>query len=83
MLVNLHTQDVKQSQVNLVDVESVMLVVLMLASLEYVHIEAVRIVRTTSALLDRTIEIAVTTESKTRQCRYNRMESAHCITICT
>ena len=44
MLINLHTQNVEYSEVNLVDVESVMLVFAMLASLEDVHIEAVRIV---------------------------------------
>lgn len=43
VLINLHTQDVEYSEVNLVDVESVMLVFAMLASLEDVHIEAVRI----------------------------------------
>ena len=54
-----------------------------LIPLEDVHIEAVCIVRTTSALLDGTVEIAVTTESETRPCRYNRMESVHCIKMCT
>lgn len=43
VLFNLHAQEVKRSEVNLVDVESVVLVFAMLASLEYVHIEAVRI----------------------------------------
>ena len=43
VLINLHAQDVEYSEVNLVDVESVMLVFAMLASLEDVHIEAVRI----------------------------------------
>ena len=44
VLINLHTQDVEYSEVNLVDVESVVLVLSVLSSLEDVHIEAVRIV---------------------------------------
>ena len=43
VLINLHAQEVKRSEVNLVDVESVVLVFAMLSSLEDVHIEAVRI----------------------------------------
>ena len=43
VLFNLHTQDVDQSEVNLVDVESIVLVLSVLSSLEDVHIEAVRI----------------------------------------
>jgi hypothetical protein len=82
VLNNLHVEDVKQSQVNLIHIQSVVLVVLMLSSLEDVHIEAVCIIWTTGALLDGTVVIAVTTESETRQCRYNRMESVHCITMC-
>ena len=44
VLFYLHTQDVEHSEVNLVDVESIVLVLAMLSSLEDVHIEAVRIV---------------------------------------
>ena len=43
VLFNLHTQDVEQFEVNLVDVESIVLVLSVLSSLEDVHIEAVRI----------------------------------------
>ena len=43
VLIDFHTQDVEQSEVNLVDVESVVLVLSVLSSLEDVHIEAVRI----------------------------------------
>ena len=43
VLINLHTQDVEQFEVNLVDVESIVLVLSVLSSLEDVHIEAVRI----------------------------------------
>ena len=43
VLINLHTQDVEQSEINLVDVESIVLVLSVLSSLEDVHIEAVRI----------------------------------------
>ena len=49
MLVNLRTEDVEKSQVDLVDIEGVMLVVLVLSPLEDVHIVAVRIVRTAVA----------------------------------
>ena len=66
MLVNLHTQDVEHSQVNLVDVESIVLVLAMLSSLEDVHIEAVRIVWTAvTSSLDGTVVVSVSTNSKT------------------
>ena len=65
MLIDFHTQDVEQSQVNLVDVESVVLVVLMLASLEDVHVEAVCIVWTVVASsLDGAVIVSVSTNSK-------------------
>ena len=38
VLINLHTQDVEYSEVNLVDVESVMLVFTMLPTLEHLYI---------------------------------------------
>ena len=44
VLINLHTQDVEQSEINLVDVESIVLVLSVLSSLEDVYIEAVRII---------------------------------------
>ena len=43
VLFNLHAQDVEQFDVNLVDVESIVLILSVLSSLEDVHIEAVRI----------------------------------------
>ena len=66
MLVNLHTQDVEHSEVNLVDVESIVLVLAMLSSLEYVHIEAVRIVWTVvTSSLDGAVVVSVSTVSET------------------
>ena len=64
MLVNLHTQDVEHSEVNLVDVESIVLVLAMLSSLEDVHIEAVRIVWTVvTSSLDGAVVVSVSTVS--------------------
>jgi hypothetical protein len=64
MLVDLHVEDVKQSQVNLIHIQSVVLVVLMLSSLEDVHIEAVRIVWTVVASsLDGAVIVSVSTVS--------------------
>ena len=64
MLVNLHTQDVEHSEVNLVDVESVVLLA-MLSSLEDVHIEAVRIVWTVvTSSLDGAVVVSVSTVSE-------------------
>ena len=64
MLNNLHVEDVEQTQVNLIHIQSVMLVVLMLASLEDVHIEAVCIVRTVVASsLDGAVIVSVSTVS--------------------
>ena len=66
MLVNLHTQDVEHSQVNLVDVESIVLVLAMFSSLEDVHIEAVRIVWTVvTSSLDGAVVVSVSTVSRT------------------
>ena len=65
MLVNLHTQDVEHSEVNLVDVESVVLILAMLSSLEDVHIEAVRIVWTVvTSSLDGAVVVSVSTVSE-------------------
>ena len=64
MLVNLHIEDVKQSQVNLIHVECIVLIILVLASLEDVHIEAVCIVWTVAASsLDGTVVVSVSTVS--------------------
>ena len=65
MLIYLHAENVKQSEVNLVDVESVVLVLAMLTPLEDVHIETVRIVRTVVApSLDGTVVVSVPTEGE-------------------
>ena len=64
MLVDLHVENVKQSQVNLIHVECIVLVLAMLASLEDVHIEAVRIVRTVvTSSLNGTVVVSVSTVS--------------------
>ena len=63
VLFNLHTQDVEQSEVNLVDGESVMLVFAMLASLEDVHIEAVRIVGISASTLEGSVVVSIFTVS--------------------
>ena len=66
MLVDLHVENVKQSQVNLIYVECIVLIILVLASLEDVHIEAVRIVWTVVASsLDRAVVVSVSTVSWT------------------
>ena len=63
MLINLHAQDVDQSEVNLVDVESVVFVFAMLASLEDSHIVAVRIVRICAPTLESPVVVSVSTVS--------------------
>ena len=64
MLVNFHTQDVEQSEVNLVDVESVVLVFTMLTPLEDLHIEAVRIVwSVVTSSLDGAVVVSISTVS--------------------
>ena len=63
VLIDFHTQDVEQSEVNLVDVESVVLVLSVLSSLEDVHIEAVRIVRICASTLESSVVVSVSTVS--------------------
>ena len=83
MLINLHTQDVEQSDVNLVNVESIVLVLAMLSSLEDVHIEAVRIVWTVVASsLDGAVVVSVSTVSGAAK-RCYRTESVHRASICS
>jgi hypothetical protein len=65
MLDNLHIEDVKQSQVNLIHVECIVLIILVLASFEDVHIEAVRIVGTVVASsLDGAVVVSISTASE-------------------
>ena len=64
VLFNLHTQDVEQSEVNLVDVESIMLVLSVLSSLEDVHIKAVRIVGICAPTLEGSVVVSVSTVSE-------------------
>ena len=63
VLFKLHTQDVEQSEVNLVDVESIVLVLSVLSSLEDVHIEAVRIVGFCALTLEGSVVVSVSTVS--------------------
>ena len=70
VLFNFHTQDVEQSEVNLVDVESVMLVFAMLASLEDVHIEAVRIVGISASTLEGSVVVSIFTVSEAAKPRH-------------
>ena len=63
VLINLHTQDVEYSEVNLVDVESVVLVLSVLASLENSHIEAVRIVGISASTLEGSVVVSIFTVS--------------------
>ena len=70
VLINLHAQDVDQSEVNLVDVESVVLVFAMLASLENSHIKAVRIVRICAPTLESPVVVSVSTVSDADERRH-------------
>ena len=64
VLFNLHTQDVEQSKVNLVDIESIVLVLSVLSSLEDVHIETVRIVGICTSTLEGSVVVSVSTVSE-------------------
>ena len=69
-LFNLHTQDVEQFEVNLVDVESIVLVLSMLSSLEDVHIEAVRIVGISASTLEGSVVVSISTVSEAAKPRH-------------
>ena len=71
VLFNLHTQDVEHSDVNLIDVESIVLILAMLSSLEDVHIKAVRIVWICAFTLESSVVVSVSTVSMTAANRYH------------